>query len=108
MTLWAPTDPDLVTLATAKTHLNITDADHDADVQQKVTAASVRDYLKGQNDATWTPTTVPPFVASAVLLLLGQLYEHRGDELGPGQDHNARVWDAIAELCRRTRDPALA
>lgn len=110
MTIWAPTDPDLVTLETAKTHLRITDTDHDVDVQQKVTAASatIRDYLKDRNDATWTPTTVPPFIASAVLVLLGHLYENRGDELGPGSAHDDRVWEAIANLCRRSRDPALA
>jgi len=111
MTLWAPTDPDLVTLDAAKVHLNITDTDHDVDVQQKTTAASatIRDYLKNSNDPTWTPTTVPPWIASAVLLLLAHLYEHRGDEFGTGaQDNDDRVWDAIANLCRRSRDPALA
>lgn len=108
MTLWAPTDPELVTLDVAKAHLQITDADHDVDVQQKLTAASatIRDYLKDRNDPTWTPTTVPPFIASAVLLYLAHLYEHRGDEFG--QDNDDRVWDAIANLCRRSRDPALA
>lgn len=101
---------ELVDLATAKTHLHVTDDDHDADVQEKLTAASatIRDYLKGRNDPLWTSTTVPPFIASAVLLLLAHLYEHRGDEFGPGQDNDDRVWEAIANLCRRSRDPALA
>jgi Phage gp6-like head-tail connector protein len=108
MTLWAPTDPELVTLDAAKIHLQVADDDHDADVQEKLTAASatIRDYLKERNDPTWTPATVPPFIASAVLLYLAHLYEHRGDEFG--QDNDDRVWGAIANLCRRSRDPALA
>jgi len=110
MTLWSPTDPDLVTLARAKTHLHVDGNDHDDDVQQKVTAASatIRDYLKNQNDPTWTPTTVPPFIAQAVLLLLAHEYEHRGDEFGASQDNDVKVWEAVANLCRRSRDPALA
>jgi hypothetical protein len=107
---WTPTDPDLVTLATAKSHLRITDADHDTDVQQKLSAASasIRDYLKDRNDPTWTPTTVPPWIESSVLLLLGHLYEHRGDEFGPSQSNDEKVWNAIGMLCRRSTDPALA
>jgi len=107
---WTPADPELITLATAKAHLRITDADHDADIQQKLTAASasIRDYLKDRNDPTWTDLTVPPFIQSAVLLLLGHLYEHRGDEFGQSQDNDARVWDAIGMLCRRSTDPAIA
>lgn len=106
----ASTDPDLVTLATAKAHLRITDGAHDADVEQKVTAASatIRDYLKDRNDPTWTPITVPPWIGQAVLLLVAHLYEHRGDAFGPAQDNDDRVWEAIANLCRRSRDPALA
>lgn len=106
----AATDPDLITLDRAKTHLNITDVAHDDDVQQKLTAASatIRDYLKDRNDPTWTPETVPPWIQSSVLLLLGHLYEHRGDAFGSAQDNDDRVWNAIANLCRRSRDPALA
>lgn len=102
--------PDLVTLVDAKQHLRIVDGAHDPDVQQKVTAASatIRDYLKGQNDPAWTPLTVPPWIAAAVLLLLTHLYEHRGDAFGPAQDNDDRVWEAIANLLRRSRDPALA
>ena len=102
--------PDLVTLDTAKVHLRITDSDHDPDITQKVSAASatIRDYLKSRNDPTWTPDTVPPWIQAAVLLLLTEFYEHRGDEFGPRGDHDDRLWAAIAELCRRSRDPALA
>jgi len=110
MTLVSPTDPVLVKLATAKQHLRILDNDHDADVTDKMTAASgaIRDYLKDRNDPLWTDTTAPPWVSASVLLMLAHLYEHRGDEFGGTQDNDDRVWAAIANLCRRSRDPALA
>jgi len=103
-------DPVLVTMAVAKDHLRITDTAHDPDVTQKLAAASssIRDYLKGRNDPTWTPDTAPPWIQAAVLLLLAHLYEHRGDEFGAAADNDDRVWSAIANLCRRSRDPALA
>lgn len=106
----AASDPDLVDLATAKQHLRILDDDHDADIQQKIRAASatIRDYLKTGNDSSWTPATAPPWIAASVLLLLAHFYEHRGDEFGSHQDNDERVWAAVANLCRRSRDPALA
>lgn len=52
----------------------------------------------------WTESTVPGPVQSAVLLMLGHLYEHRGDELA--SDEN--LWLAISRLLMRLRDPALA
>jgi hypothetical protein len=102
-------DPLLVSLVTAKDHLRITDTLHDADVSQKLASASatIRDYLKDQNDPTWDDTSAPPWIQAAVLLLLGHLYEHRGDEFGPAGDNDERVWEAIANLARRSRDPAL-
>ena len=106
----AQDDPLLVTLATAKQHLRVYDTDHDADVTQKMTAASaaIRDYLKERNDPTWDDTTAPPWVVQAVLLLLGNWYEHRGDAFGPANDNDDRVWQAIERVLRRSRDPALA
>lgn len=103
-------EPLLVTLATAKAHLRIEDTLHDVDVTQKLTSASgtIRDYLKGQNDPTWDETTAPPWIQAAVLLLLAHQYEHRGDEFGSAGDNDDRVWAAIANLARRSRDPALA
>jgi hypothetical protein len=105
-----PGDPDLVTLDVAKAHLRITDTAHDADVAQKVSSASasIRDYLDERNDPTWTPDTVPPWLQAAVLLLLGHLYEHRGDEFGPDSDNDDRVWTAIERLTRRSRDSTVA
>ena len=107
---WSPSDPELVTFAVAKAHLQITDDDHDDDIQNKLTAASasIRDFLKDRNDPTWTDSTVPPFIAQAVLLLLAHMYEHRGDAFGPSQDNDDRVWSAVTMLVRRWTDPALA
>jgi hypothetical protein len=103
-------DPLLVTLETAKVHLRVTDTGHDPDITQKLAASSaaIRDYLKDRNDPTWTADTVPAYVAAAVLFLLAHVYEHRGDEFGADSDNDDRVWSAIANLCRRARDPALA
>lgn len=101
---------DLVVLETAKIHLRITDTAHDADVALRIAQASdeIRTYLKAKNDPTWTPATVPPRIQAAVLLLVAHLYEHRGDAFGNAQDNDDRVWAAIANLCRQSRDPALA
>jgi len=102
---------DLVTLAVAKQHLRIVDDDHDADVQQKLTAASaiIVKYLKAQADPTWTDATVPAPVQHAVLLMLAHLYENRGDDEAFGMSsRSGALWDAINRLLIGWRDPALA
>lgn len=110
MTITTATDPPLVSLETAKMHLRVGDALHDADVTLKLTqaSASIRDYLKDRNDPAWVAGNCPPWVEASVLILTAHLYEHRGDEFGASQDNDDRVWNAIGNLCRRTRDPALA
>lgn len=52
----------------------------------------------------WDGTTAPAPIQAAMLLLLTHLYEHRGDDMAA----DAAVWEAVANLCRRHRDPALA
>jgi hypothetical protein len=96
----------LVTLAQAKTHLRITDADHDVDIQAKVDQADgiIRNYLKAQNVAAWDETTAPKAVQAAALLMVGHLFEHRGDDMEPDET----LWKAIERLLIRYRDPALA
>jgi hypothetical protein len=99
----------LITLAQAKAHLYITLPDGDpgdADLQLKLDQAEaiIRGRLKTQNDPAWTPTTVPGAITSAILLLLGELHEHRGDDA----KNNADVWRAIDNLLSLYRDPALA
>jgi len=58
--------------------------------------------------ATWTDATVPPRVQSAVLLMLGSLWVHRGDDMGGASDGDAATWQAIERILVRERDPALA
>ena len=102
---------DLVTLPVAKTHLRITDADHDAEIQLKVTHASaiVRDYIGTYGDPLWDATTAPDQVQAATLYMVGLLYEHRGDDLTTGAgDFDAATWDAVKRLLDRVRPPAFA
>ncbi|MCA8314738.1 head-tail connector protein [Burkholderia multivorans] len=94
---------DLITLAQAKAQLRITDSDSDAELADLVTAASaiVVNYLKTDTAASYTVDTVPAHVRTAVLLVLGSLYEDRegaNDPIGP----------AVQSLLMRDRDPALA
>src|SRR4030095_747207 len=107
----------LVTLATAKQQLRITDTLHDADVQAQLDAAEaiVLDYLKPtwvggvpRGDLwPWTPNTLPRVVEQAILLMVTHLYEHRGDDMTPasaGGTPDADVWLAIERLLIRRRD----
>jgi len=102
----------LVTLTQAKAHLRITMPDGDpgdADLQLKLDQAEavILNYLKGANGAAigWTsPATAPPPVTAGILLMLGRLYEQRGDD----EDQDEKLWQAIDRLLVRYRDPALA
>src|SRR4029434_11266127 len=78
----------LIDLTVAKTHLRITDARHDADVQLKLdqAEAAILDYLKPARtgevraDWPWTTATLPPPVQAAMLGLLRDLYDaERGE-----------------------------
>jgi hypothetical protein len=99
----------LVSFEEAKAHLQIRDDDHDDEITAKLAHASgiVRDYLKDQNDPTWTDLDAPLPVQAAVLTMLGHLYEHRGDDLAPAA-YDEKAWEAVARLLARFRDPALA
>jgi hypothetical protein len=105
----------LITLDTAKLHLRITDADHDADVQLKADQASaiVMDYIVSGRKRwaepvpPWTSATVDPIAQTVMLELLTLLYEHRGDDFGvdlPG----AEFWHEAERKLARLRSPALA
>jgi hypothetical protein len=101
----------LVPFEQAKSHLHVTDAVHDAEIQAKLAQASaiIVDYLKGDVAPTWDETTAPLPVQAAVLYMLALLYEHRGDDLEAGAgDYDVGTWDAIDRLLKRFRDPALA
>jgi hypothetical protein len=101
----------LVSLAAAKAHLRLTATSQDADLQQKVDAASavIVDYLKDRAEDTWDETTTPLPVQMATLLLVAYLWQHRGDDPADRDDLdvNQGVWAEIDPLLARFRDPAL-
>jgi hypothetical protein len=100
----------LVSLPTAKTHLRITDNVHDAEIQAKLDLATgtILDYLKTDHPDWVDEATTPLPVQAAILKLLGSFYEHRGDDSSTADNHESAVWDEIARLLMRQRDPALA
>jgi hypothetical protein len=101
----------LWTVAEVKTlQLRITDAAHDADVDEKLATAeeAILAYLGPSADETWTPTTAPKAVKHAILLLTVHYYEHRGDDLGVTNPDEAKIWAELRNLLGQYRDPALA
>lgn len=96
----------LVTLLQCKKHLHVEDDLHDVEITLKrdQATATIVDYLESRADPTWTDQTVPGPVSASILLLLGNFYEHRGDDMKP----DAECWLAIERLLMRSRDPALA
>lgn len=90
--------PTVITLAEAKVAIRVLDSAHDPDIQAMVIDAddAIRNRLDTRNDASWDAATAPPRVKRAALLLVGHLYEHRGDEFG--DDNDERVWHAIDTL----------
>lgn len=66
--------------------------------------AVILDHLKAQGDPTWMPDTVPLHIKAATKLMLGHLYEHRGDDMRLDEE----LWAAVDRLLMRSRDPALA
>lgn len=110
----------LVDFETAKTHLRVTDTDHDAEIQQKLDHASgiIVDRLMKSTHwapivAAWTVADAPLPVQAAILDMLGALYEHRGDDValipsGGAAPFDEAVWDGIERKIKRFTDPALA
>lgn len=112
----------LVTLDQAKLQLRIslTDTNYDDDIEMKMEEATaiVLDYLKqSPTESGWesgspgspgggSPSDDQAFtvVQSAVLLVLGHLWTHRGDEPDP----TGPITPAVVSLLMRRRDPALA
>lgn len=95
----------LITTDEARRQLRLTEGDLTiADTAAAVAEKSVQatdaiiDYIE-RPDHGWTAETVPPVVKAAVLLMLSQLYD---DAM------NATITDAIKNLLRRYRKPALA
>lgn len=121
----------LISLEQAKQHLRLPPSagsppgspltDEDLDLQLKIDAAEalVLDYVAQRRTDTaspawldqvvsWDLTTVPPVIAAAVLLQLGELWRFRGDdETGPARPHG-HLSPMITAILHRYRDPALA
>lgn len=106
----------LVSLADGKAHLRVTHDWEDALIDDQLAAATdiVLDYVQTQPDPPWTAATVPPRVKAAILLVLEDLYVHRGADDAPQlQAAGDRVADGylsprVTRLLLRLRKFALA
>jgi hypothetical protein len=107
-----PAPAKLVTLTQAKAHLYITlppGDPGDVAIQDALNEAeeTILDYLKGANGAAagWTdPTNAPGPVTAAIKLMLGRLYEHRGDDDTDAEE----FWLRIDRLLARYHSPGIA
>lgn len=95
----------LVPIGVAMAHVREDGADRIEIVQGKLDDAEaiVIDYLK-KPDHGWTSQTLPGTVRSAILLVLGTMYENREG----GLDEADPISPAVVSLLRRQRDPAIA
>jgi hypothetical protein len=95
----------LVTLEQAKRQLRVDYDDDDSEILLKAEEASdiVVDYIK-RPDHGWSDRTCPGHVRSAVLLVLGNLYGPRGDDVKTAEP----LSQPVMNLLWRERDPALA
>lgn len=101
----------LVNLANAKAQVKEVDDTHNIDIQQKAEHATALVLARCNTTAwwraitpDWTEATVPGEVQAAVLLVLGFLWEHRGDGLMP----DAAFWAAIDQVLATKKDPVIA
>lgn len=96
----------LITLAQAKAQLQMLEGEDDRDSQIILTMEAASDivvgYLKNPNHG-WTDRTVPPRVRAACLLVLTNLWAHRGDD-----GYSDPISPAVVSVLMRDRDPALA
>jgi hypothetical protein len=107
-----PAPAKLVTLTQAKAHLNITippGDPADVEIQDALNEAeeTILNYLKGAGGqaAAWVdPVTAPGPVTAAIKLMLGRLYQHRGDDDTDGAD----FWTRIDLLLARYHTPGVA
>ncbi len=97
----------LITLAQAKQQLVIENetTERDSELLLKMEEANdaVINYLKSRADPSWTSNTVPPRIRAAILLVLTNLWTHRGDD-----DMSDPISSAVASVLMRDRDPAAA
>ena len=99
----------LATLPEARMHLRITDPARDPEIAMYLAQASalIFQYCGAQAQTGWDEVSAPDDVRAATLKMLGNLFEHRGDDNAP-DDHDIKIWDGISVLLMRRRDPALA
>lgn len=99
---------ELVAFDAAKAHLRITDDDHDEEIAAKLAIASAEivNWLDTQADPVWDATSAPLDVQGAVLVRLGCLYEHRGDDAGSNDEE--KNWLEIERRLARRRNPSFA
>ena len=102
----------LVTLTQAKSHLRITTSDDDVDIALKLAQAEAAILERCAATAHWAPIVagwtdadVPLSVQAAILILLGHLHEHRGDD---DMNIDEALWLAIERLICLNKDPVLA
>jgi hypothetical protein len=107
-----PATAKLVTLTQAKAHLNITlppgdPADEELQDQLNEAEDTILRFLKGAGGLaeTWVdPTTAPGDVTAAIKLLLGRLYQDRGDD----ETDFPKFWERIKLLLARYHTPGIA
>ena len=67
--------------------------------------AIILTYLDTSVSAAWvSPATAPGPVTAAILLALGDLFEHRGDD----QTLSEKTWAAIERILVQSRNAAIA
>lgn len=97
----------LITLDQAKEHLRIDDLndpamEEDLFLKMEQASAIILDYIE-VIDSGWDETTVPEHIRVTVLMVLGNLWDHRGDD-----KESEPITEAIKSVLRRTRTPVLA
>lgn len=108
----------LVTLAQAHRHLReqftlglSPPSNDELDLELKLAQAEaiVLNYVTVPSPPEWTDDTdVPPAIAAAILLQLGELWRFRGDDEKGAEQTDGHLSPSVTNLLRRYRDPALA
>jgi len=112
----------LISLEHAKRHLRLGESlDQDREVAETLAAAEaiVLDYVVQRRTdtaspfwvttvASWDTVTVPPAIAAAVLLQLGELWRFRGDDEAAPKNEHGYLSPRVVALLHRYRDPAIA
>lgn len=84
-----------------------------AEVGRKIDEATdiVLNYIDSyiqRESPTWDASTVPPGIRAAILLVLGWIWEHRGDDETDQAQADGYLTKPVTSLLHRYRDPAMA